>query len=426
MLLLLAGVHLVLASPPAVEGTWQSRLASAIRLAVSANPDLSAMEMRIEASRQRAVQSDAFPDPELEVGIKDLPVSSPSLTRDNFTMEMITARQSLPGAGKLAARRASADAATSNEIAQHSVHAVGIAADVAEAFFGIAELDRRLAILERSRDRLRATSASARERYRVGKGAQTDVLRANLETTALDDRAAALSSERRVLAAKFNALQNRPARTPVEPVGSLDPLPAIADASAVALEAEEKGPALASARATVRRAEEQLRLAQLERRPDWMLSTYYGRRERFEDLAGASVSVNLPLAHPRRLEARRAEAEAELSAARADLEAVRNEIRRDVEAAEAELERNVVQERLYRTTILPQAEINYRAAEESYAVGQIDFETYVRAALDLDNYQGELETRAAGIGRAIAALQRASGIPLIEGTPNTGGIHAGE
>jgi cobalt-zinc-cadmium efflux system outer membrane protein len=425
MLLLLAGVQFVfLAAPPPEAVGSNSRLSAAIRRALSANPDLSAMEARIEASRQRAVQADAFPDPELEVGIKDLPVSSPSLTRDDFTMEMITVRQRLPGLGKLATRLASAAASTENAEAIHAVHAVAIAADVADAFFGIAELDRRLDILDRSRDRLKRASASATERYKVGKGAQNDVLRANLEATALEDRFLALRSERRVLSARFNALQGLAARTTVPAIGPLDALPSFPDPAAVERQAEEGSPAVAAARAFMRRAEEEIHLARLERRPDWMVSTYYGRRERFEDLAGAFVSFNLPFAHPRRLEAKRAEMEAELSSARADLEAMRNQIRRDVEAAAAELDRNVEQEKLYRTSILPQAEINYRAAQESYAVGQTDFATYVRAALDLDTYESEMATRSAGIGRALAALQKASGLPLIAGTPETGVTHA--
>ncbi|MEO8190066.1 MAG: TolC family protein [Acidobacteriota bacterium] len=425
MLLLLAGIPIALfAAPPPESGAWKKTLAAAIAQALSTNPDLSAMEARIEASRQRVAQADAFPNPELEVGIKDLPVSSPSLTRDDFTMEMVTARQSLPARGKLAARRASAEAATANASAMHSVHEVSIAADVAEAFFGIAELDRRLEILERSRERQKRTSASATERYKVGNAAQSDVLRSNLEATALEDRLLTLKSDRRVLSARFNSLQGLPARAPVPPIDALDPLPSVPDPVALERQAQEKSPAVAGALATVRRAEEEVRLARLERRSDWMLSTYYGHRERFEDLAGAFVSISLPFAHPRRLEARRAEMEAELSSARADLEAVRIQIRRDIEVGAAELERNVEQEKLYRTSILPQAEINFRAARESYAVGQIDFETYARAALDLDTYEGEIATRSAGIGRALSALQKASGLPLIPGTPETGATHA--
>ena len=226
-----------------------------------------------------------------------------------------------------------------------------------------------------------------------------------------------------MLAARFNTLRKLPAYEPLNPIGPLDPLPSVPDPAAVRREAEEHSAAIRAARAAVRMAEEQVRLARLERAPDWTVSTYYGRRERFEDMAGASVSVNLPFAQPRRLEARRAEMEAELSSARADLETVKNQIARDIESAAAELERNAEQERLYRSSILPQAESTFRSARESYAVGQIDFETYVRAALDLDNYESEHAARAAGIGRALAALQKASGLPLIEGTPKTGERH---
>ena len=135
------------------------------------------------------------------------------------------------------------------------------------------------------------------------------------------------------------------------------------------------------------------------------------------------MSVNLPWLHPRRLSERRAEREAELAAARADLSAVRNGLRRDVDQAYAELEKNREQVRLYRDAILPQAQINYRAASEAYAVGAIDFLTYVRAATDLDMYEGESVERETGIARALAMLQKASGLPLIAGTPTAEETH---
>lgn len=427
MLLLFACLHAAVSagSAPAADG-WNTRLAAAIHRASSANPELVAAEARIEASRQRALQAGAFPDPEVEVGIKDLPVSNPSLSRDDFTMEMVTARQSLPARGKLSTRTLSAEAAVVSAVAMHSVHTTALAADVADAFFGIAELDQRFEILERSRDRLKRAADSARERYRVGKGSQSDVLRANLETTAIENRILSMQAERRVLASRFNTLQKLPVDATVPAIGALVPLPAAPNSSGISERAAQRSPAIAAARAGLRRAEAEVRLAALERRPDWTVSTYYGRRERFEDLAGAFVSFNLPFAHPRRLQSKRAEMEAELSAARADLENVRSQIERDVEIAEAELQRSVEQERLYRTSILPQAELNARAAEESYAVGQIDFGTYVRAALDLDTYESEAATNAAAIGRALAALQKASGLPLIDGTPEIGEIHAQE
>jgi len=423
LLLCVALVATAAALPAPPTDNWRDRLRAAIERAVSQNPDLVAMEARINAARHRALSAGALPDPEVEIGVKDVPVASPSLSRSDFTMEMVAARQNFPGLGKRGTRKASAQAAAENVAAMHAVHAVSVAAGVADSFFMLAELDRRLEILERSRERLKAAAASATERYKVGKGAQADVLRANLETTALEDRLLSLKAERRATAARFNALQNLAAETPVPSIGPVDPAPLGRGAAEIAREAEESSPAVAAARAGVRRAEEELKLARFERRPDWMAMAYYGRREKFEDLAGASISVNLPFVHPRRLEERRAEMEAEVSSARADLESVRNQLRRDIEDAAAQLERNVEQEKLYRTSILPQAETNYRAAQEAYAVGQIDFLTFERAALDLDNYESEIAARTSGIGRGVAALQKASGLPLIDGTPKPGETH---
>ncbi len=421
------------AAAPAPPGKdWPALLQGAIERATSQNPDVVSMEARIEASRQRVAQSTALPDPEIEIGIKDIPPSSLSLSRDDFTMEMIAARQRFPAFGRLAAEKRGAQAELEGALAGHERHVVEIAADVADSFFRLAELDRRIAILGQTQQRLSDAVASARERYRVGKGAQADVLRADLEKTALQDRLASLRASRRAEAARWNSLQNLPASAGVSPI-DLDadletrllarPIPTEEDLLG---EAERDSSIFAAARAQIRQAEERLEQARLERRPDWMLSSYYGRREKFEDLAGLSVSFSLPWVHPRRLDERRAERQAEIESSRADLAAVRNGLRRDLDQAFAMLEQNREQARLYRDSILPQAEINYRAAREAYMVGTIDFLTYVRAATDLDGYAGEQAERVAGIGRSLAALQRASGLALIVGTPGKEAAHAKE
>jgi len=420
------------AAPSAPPAESSARLTDAIARATAQNPEVVSMEARIAASRHRVAQSNALPDPELELGLKDVPVSNPSLTRDDFTMEMIAARQRFPASGKLEAQERAAQAELEGMQAEHARHVVEIAADVADAFFRLGELDRRIAIAQETRSRLSDAVTASRERYQVGKGIQADVLRANLEKTALDDRLASLAAARRSEAARFNALQSLPASAPVEPVElaaevqtqiTTHPLSGSGD---LTREAESQSPAVVSAAAQVRRAEEGLSQAKLERRPEWMLSGYYGHRVNFEDLFGVSVSLSLPWLHPRRLDERQAERQAELESARADLAAARNSLARDIDQAFAELERNRDQSRLYRDSILPQAEINYRASSEAYAVGAIDFLTYVRSATDLDMYESESAERQAGVGRALAMLQKASGIPLIAGTPGGGHDHAKE
>ncbi len=411
-------------SPPgAAEAAWRVRLASAIEAAVERNPELAAMEARVRAAGHRVGQADALPDPELEIGLIDVPVANPSLSRDDFTMETIGVRQTFPGAGKRATRRGSAEAQAAELRAEHVVHVRDLAADVARSYFGLAELDARIAILEKSRERLSGAAAAALERYRVGQAVQADVLRANLETTGLQERLSTLRAERRREAARFNALQLLPPDSSVESVALPSDEPRVDPSAEVLRIAMEESPALGEASAGLRRAEGEAKLAKLERRPDFKALAYYARRQSFEDLGGASLSFNLPFLQPKRLSERAAEAEANLSGARAGLEAARNRIRQEVEQAYADLERNTSQIRLYRDSILPQADTNYAAATEAYAVGRIDFLTYVRAALDRDAYEGELAMRRAGAWRALADLQSASGLPLIAGTPASGVDH---
>jgi outer membrane protein, heavy metal efflux system len=418
----------VLESPPAGPAAsgaapaptdWQARLAAAIRRATEQNPRIREAAARAEAARRRVPQAAVLPDPEIELGWKDVPVRDLSLSREDFTMEMVAGRQSFPARGKRAARRAAAQADLAGAAAVQAREAIDLAADTADAFFQLAETDRGLAILEEARQRLEDAATSSTELYKVGKAGQSDVFQANLEKTSLDEQLSTLRAERRAQAARFNALQVLPAGAHVPPIGPVDPgsgVPAVAD---LVQQSTARSPAVAAAAAEVQRVEQELELARLEGRPDWTLMGYYGRRERFDDFMGLSASIHLPWAHRQRLEERRAEKEAELAAARASVEAARNQLQGEIEAGYAELQKNFEQARLYRDSILPQAEIHYRAAREAYVVGKIDFATLLRAATQLDLYQRQAAARSTGIGRALAALEKASGLPLIEGTPDS-------
>lgn len=408
---------------PAEEANWEARLSAAIARATTQNPSVVEMESRIQAANHRARTATALPDPEIELAIQDIPPSSLSLSRDDFTMEKITARQRIPGAGKRAAQRRMAEASLAAVTAMHTDHVLDVAAEVADEFFALGEIDARVRILEAGRERLRVVASSVTERYRVGKGAQADVLRASLDVTAVEERLAGFRGERRIAAARWNSLQALAPDTAVDPIEIPEKEPSIPGAEVLGHDAELASPALASAAAEVRRAEEELTLASLERRPDFTAGGYYAHRVDFEDLVGVSLALNLPFFQPARLRERQAEKEAELSGARASLQMVRNDLRRGIEEARAELDRSIEQAQVYRGSILPQAETNARAAQEAYSLGQIDFLTYSRAVIDRDSYEAELAARRAGAWRAVAALQKASGLPLVPGTPGMEASH---
>jgi outer membrane protein TolC len=406
------------------DGTWKQRLSEAIARAVTNNPSIGEMEARIQAARQRDIQATALPDPEVEVGIQDIPPSDFSFTRDDFTMTKVTVRQTLPGAGKRAARAQAAQASVEAALEMHSDHVLRIAAEVADAFFGIAEVDARIAILERSLETLSSAASATSERYRVGRAPQADVLRANLEMTSAQEKLLGLRGDRGMRVARFLALQELPPDATVPPVPLPEIEPELPTADELQTRAASRSPAFLAAEAQLRATEDELTLARLERRPDFTPMAYYAHRASFEDLVGASVSITLPFFQPKRLDARESERKAEVSGARASVEMTRNEIQRGIAEAYADLDRARRQIELYRGSILPQAETNATATQEAYTVGQVDFLTFLRALVDRDTYRAELAARRAGAWRAVAALQTASGLPLLPDMPGHGDIHA--
>src|SRR5262249_24219860 len=182
---------------------WKQRLEEAVSRAVAQNPSVAEMESRVDAARHRVGQASALPDPEIEITAQDVPPSDFSFSRDYFTMTKVTARQVFPGAGNRPTREKVADAALAACEALHVEHLSRIAADVADAFFAVADVDAQSEILEASRQRFERVAASASERYRLGKGLQTDVLGASLEGTALEEKKIGLAGEGRVVRARL-------------------------------------------------------------------------------------------------------------------------------------------------------------------------------------------------------------------------------
>jgi outer membrane protein, heavy metal efflux system len=396
---------------------WHARLADAIRAATSKNPELARMDAEIRAAQERARQSDALPDPEVSFGAMNVPVDTFSFTADDMTMKTVGVSQSLPPAGVRGAAREAATAAAASIEREHMHHVVEVAAKTAQAFFDLASLDGKLAIARESRTLLDEDARAAEERYRVGKGAQADVLRSSLEKTRVLREIAEMEGERRAAQASFNALLARPVDTDEPPIDLSPSGETSPDGPALVARALAESPVLRHYDAEIERAEAEGRRARLERRPMWSLSATYGERERRDDMISAMVGISLPWVHPSRLAARAAEADAMVSAAKAERADAEYRLRGGIEAALAKLSSDIGQARLYRETILPQAEMNERAAREAYAVGSIDFATLVAASIDLQNFRSEYVARLAAVGRDRADLQMAAGLPLLPGTP---------
>ena len=73
--------------------------------------------------------------------------------------------------------------------------------------------------------------------------------------------------------------------------------------------------------------------------------------------------------------------------------------------------------RLYRTTVLPQAEATVASAMSAYRVGAVDFMTLLDSRMTVNKYRQELSTLDADEGKAWSDLEMLTGRELID--PNS-------
>src|SRR5271157_4366195 len=199
-------------------------LAKLVQEATERNPEILAARRAVEAKRSRIPQAGAWPDPTVSLSYGGNVLPPFTLMRaDPSSARLVMAEQMIPYPGKTRLRTEIASRDADAETLAYEAVARRVVAEVKQAYFDLAYLDRSLAILQKDREALEGFEKVTEIRYSVGKAAQQDVLRAQLEVTRLAQRAAMLTQQRRTLEAQLNSLRNVPIDSPVGAPATVQP-----------------------------------------------------------------------------------------------------------------------------------------------------------------------------------------------------------
>lgn len=398
-------------------------LADAIAEARSANPRLQAARYRADAAQERIGPAGALPDPSLAFGLVNRPVTDPSRTDVQMTMNTVQLSQRFPWPGVLSQRKAQAiHLASADGLQAQEIEAV-LVSKVTAVYLRLAYLDRAREVLGETRELLRDFRAVSEAVYAVGTGAQQDVLQAQVAVARTTADLVALEQERLATAARLNSLLGRPADERIGAV-NLDFEAGIPpEADALIAQASANRPALQAARQRALAAEAGYRQAQRAVYPDITVTLGYGNRPEFVDLATLMVGVSLPIFAGSKQKRRREEMRAVWSMAEAREIDLYNETYARLGELRAKAERARVLSDLYRTSILPQAAASVESALSAYRVGEVDYMTLLTNQMTVNRFRIERIRLAAEYGEAmaeIAALTGANG-PVNAPAKNGGG-----
>ena len=391
------------------------------------NPRIQAARALGRAAQARVPGASRPPDPQFQLGLMNyaLPRLAPMPV---LGMNQLQLMQMLPLGGKLAlAGRVASATATATGYRADDV-SWDLRTQTAMAFYDLYTTDRGLDVARETLRLLRDIAATAEAMYRVGDGRQADVLRAQVEIARMVEDTLRMQAMREAMTARIDALLDRGPSVglgaPMLPVFP-DSVPTRAWLDSVA---RGTRPLIRAGLEDVRAAEESARLARKQIVPDLLVGVQYaqqgGEMGGTDRMGSLMLGASLPIfARSRQLQMR-VEADALRLMAQADLATMRAETGGKIGEAYAALTRSRSLARLYRTTVLPQAEATVASALSAYRVGSVDFMTLLDDRMTVNKYRQELNVLDADQGKAWAELEMLVGVTLIEANRRTGAVAA--
>jgi len=400
------------ASEPAVRPL---DLASLVREAVERNPEIQAARHAVEAARARIPQARAWPDPTISVsyGGNLLPPFT-VMSGDPSSARQFMAEQEIPYPGKtrlrgqIATREADAESLAYEAVRRRA------AAEIKQAYFDLYLTDRSLSTLRKDRELLQKFAKVAEIRYSVGKAAQQDVLKAQVELSKLSERETLLDAQRRTLVAQLNSLRDLPVDAPLGVPGEVRPSLLTSPLEAMEKAAEANFPQLERTRTLVEASRLGVGLAQKEIRPNFSLGYTYMQRAAMPDMYGVTFSTSLPIFRRHKQDMAIVEAAANLEASRRmeanELSLLRYRVKQEflqAQAAEQLL-------RLYSQGIVPQSTLTLESSLSSYETGSTDFLAVLSNFTTVLDYELRYHEQLANHEKALARLEELTGLNLIQ------------
>jgi cobalt-zinc-cadmium efflux system outer membrane protein len=370
---------------------------AAIERAMRDAPSILAGEAGVEAKRSASIAAGQLPDPTLNVGIDNFPVSGPpafSFRQDSMTMGRIGVEQPFPNPAKRNAQRTRAQADIGVAEGDLAVETQNVRLETALAWIDLYYAKRRLAQLDRLIASLDDLQATVSARLASGSARPSQALEPAQLRAAVNDRRSELVAE--VARAKARLAQftgDRQADVAGDP-----PVLTVGRASLVA--GLPSLPRLLTLDAGIRGAEADTGLARADKRPDWRVSASYGRRDpAYGDMVSVGVSIDLPIFAGKRQNPKIAASLSGETQARLTRISEERELLANLDGDLADHEMDMQRLDNARKVLVPLAKQRAELDMASYAAGKLDLGSALLSTLALAEAEIDALSREADVAR---------------------------
>src|SRR5258708_1300010 len=375
------------------------------------NPEIAVAERGYAAATHVARQASALPD--TQVTLQHLSVGSPrpfaGYTNSDFAYLGLGASQEIPYPGKRGLRGQVANREADVRRVQIESVRRTVTGKLKAAYFRLAYLQQTLSVLERNDQLLKDVEQIVESRYRVGKGNQQEVLKAQLQRTKILQEITMHHREVGQLEAQLKQLLNRPQESADIQTERLPARALTYSASDLLSLVKQQNSDVQAQQAMLAKTESQVELAKKEFRPDFTVHHMYQNTDRkFRDYYIADFSITLPNRGRRKAEL--AQAEATRDQAAKQLEAEVRQPLAEVQGQYVVAQTSAEQLKIYKDGLIPQSNAEFQSALAAYQSNRQDFETLMSSFTDVLNLEIEYQRELADHEVALARLEMLTGV----------------
>lgn len=411
VLLALPGLLLVISAP--LLAAEPLTLAEAEQRAIARDAGRDRLLAESDAAHERAIAASALPDPEVQLGLQNVPLGSFALDEDPMTQMMLGVEQMFPPGDTREYLRERGNHLATAAVAMAVERERQLRYALRDAWLQAQTALRRIERAQAALAEVRGLPEVAASRYATGGGRQSDYLAASLRIERLKDeilraeetRATALATLGRWLGEAPGSLAYARLAEPPNRATLVEQLP--------------EHPLLASAESSIAAGEAGEAVVEQSFGPRWRVGMSYGARRGVEamtgapldDMASIMVGLSLPLFTKNRQERDLAAARSETRAARHGREDILRDLLGRLDVAIQQHEQAERQLALYEHELVPAARQVVESTSQAYADNAAAYDELVDAQLELYAFEVrrlELEER---VQRARAELYYLAGEP---------------
>ena len=379
---------------------------------MQSNPEIQAARSRFEAATKRPSQVGTLPEP--TASYTNLGVGHPfsRLNGSDFAYQGFGVSQQFPFPGKLGLASEQAKREAESEQQNYRSVVLGVTARLKVAWYEWLAVQKAIELTRTDRDLLSRFEEIARNRYTVGKGLQQDVLKAQFEVSAVEQQFAMLDEKRQRAEAEIASLLAVPAVVLRAP-GEIQP-------SSFSLSIEEllratnDSPGVLAEQKMVDASAVGINRSLKDFRPDFGVNFQWQHTGgNFPDYYMATVEVKIPIYYARKQRYALEESYSRLNEAKQNYRSAQQQAIFQVKDQYLSIQSSERILKLYKTTLLPQAQLTVDASSAAYEVGSSDFLTLLTNLTNLITLERQYYGEVARHEEAIVRLEPIVGKELL-------------